>query len=222
MRECILWGCAGHAMVLAETLAARGASVVALFDRRAVASVLAGVPVFQEFSGFDAWIADHPDPGAVTGFVAIGGHRGHDRLAIQQAFLDRGLRLASVTHPLASVSPSASLGVGTQVLAQAVVAAGARVGEACIINHKASLDHESFLGDGGHLAPGATVCGCVSLGSNVMVGAGAVVLPRLSIGDNVLIGAGAVVIDDIPSGVVVAGNPARVIGKYSQHQEPKA
>ncbi|WP_162008634.1 NeuD/PglB/VioB family sugar acetyltransferase [Thermochromatium tepidum] len=218
MHECIIWGCAGHAMVLAETLAVRGARVIALFDQNPVTSVIDGVPVFHGLSGFEDWISSHPDPSRVTGFVAIGGHRGDDRLAIQQLFRDRGLRLATITHPLASVSPTASFGEGSQILAQAVVAAAARVGEACIINHKASLDHESILGDGGHLAPGATVCGCVNIGRNVMVGAGAVILPRLSIGNDVLIGAGAVVINDIPSGVVVVGNPAHIIRKSSQQK----
>jgi galactoside O-acetyltransferase len=44
-----------------------------------------------------------------------------------------------------------------------------------------------------------------------MIGAGAIVLPRVNIGDNTLVGAGAVVIGDLPAGVVVVGNPARII-----------
>ncbi len=36
-------------------------------------------------------------------------------------------------------------------------------------------------------------------------------LPGVTIGDNVVVGAGAVVTKDVPSNVMVAGNPARVI-----------
>jgi NDP-sugar pyrophosphorylase family protein len=55
------------------------------------------------------------------------------------------------------------------------------------------------------------------IGKKVFLGANAVILPGVTIGDNVIIGAGAVVTKDIPEGVVVGGNPAKVIttvGKY--------
>lgn len=41
--------------------------------------------------------------------------------------------------------------------------------------------------------------------------AGAAVLGPITIGDNVIIGANSVVINDIPSSVVVAGIPAKII-----------
>ena len=37
------------------------------------------------------------------------------------------------------------------------------------------------------------------------------ICPGVTIGDNTVIGAGSVVTKDIPSGVVAAGNPCRVI-----------
>jgi acetyltransferase-like isoleucine patch superfamily enzyme len=43
------------------------------------------------------------------------------------------------------------------------------------------------------------------------IGANATLLPGVVIGENALVGAGAVVIKDVPAGVVVAGNPARII-----------
>lgn len=206
-----IWGSAGHAKVLASLLRLRGGRVIALFDNREVASALPGVPLYVGEAGFERWAGEAADLGDVCGLVAIGGDRGRDRLAIQQLFRRRGLRVASVVHPDASVCATAALGAGTQVLAQAVVAADARIGEACIVNHRACVDHECRVGDGVHFAPGATVCGCVTLGDNVFVGAGAVVLPRLRIGENSVIGAGAVVTRDVPPGRVVLGNPARPV-----------
>ena len=38
---------------------------------------------------------------------------------------------------------------------------------------------------------------------------------KIIIGDNVVIGSGSVVTKDIPSGVVAAGNPCRVISKIN-------
>lgn len=49
------------------------------------------------------------------------------------------------------------------------------------------------------------------IGSNVWIGANAVVCPGVIIGDNSIIAAGAVVIKDVPSSVIVGGNPANVI-----------
>ncbi|NNF06841.1 MAG: N-acetyltransferase [Candidatus Eisenbacteria bacterium] len=45
----------------------------------------------------------------------------------------------------------------------------------------------------------------------VKVGANATILPGVRIGARSLIGAGSVVTQDIPPGVVAAGNPARVV-----------
>lgn len=51
----------------------------------------------------------------------------------------------------------------------------------------------------------------VSIGNNVWLGGGVIVCPGVSIGSNVTIGAGSVVVKDVPSDVVAAGNPCRVI-----------
>lgn len=51
----------------------------------------------------------------------------------------------------------------------------------------------------------------VEIGDNVFVGMGAKILKGATIGSDSVIGAGAVVSGSIPSGVIAAGNPARVI-----------
>ncbi|MEC3194987.1 acetyltransferase [Bacillus thuringiensis] len=59
--------------------------------------------------------------------------------------------------------------------------------------------------------------GLVKIGNEVFIGAGTIILPNVEIGDNVIIGAGSVVNKDIPSNTVVAGNPAKSIGKTSEY-----
>lgn len=51
----------------------------------------------------------------------------------------------------------------------------------------------------------------ITIGDNVWLGGNVVVLPGVTIGDNTTIGAGSVVTKDIPSNVVAAGNPCKVI-----------
>jgi len=53
----------------------------------------------------------------------------------------------------------------------------------------------------------------ITIEDNVWVGSGAIVLPGVTIGADSVVAAGAVVTQDVPSRVVVAGNPARVIKK---------
>lgn len=206
-----IWGSAGHAKVLASLIKLKGGEVVALFDNREVSSALSGVPLYIGEVGFSRWAEDVSDLTGLAGVVAIGGSRGRDRIAIQGLFRSRGMCLPVLVHPTASVCNTAILGNGTQVLAQAVVAADSHIGAACIINHHSSIDHECILGDGVHIAPGATLCGCITVGDNVFVGAGSVVLPRCVIGADAVIGAGAVVTRDVAPGVTVIGNPARPI-----------
>lgn len=58
--------------------------------------------------------------------------------------------------------------------------------------------------------------GGVTLMDLVKVGAGSVFCPGVIVGKNSLIGAGSVVTKDVPEGVVVVGNPARVIKKIEE------
>lgn len=50
----------------------------------------------------------------------------------------------------------------------------------------------------------------VRIGTNVWIGTG-VIVNGATIGDGAVVGAGSVVVSDVPSKVLVAGNPARVI-----------
>ena len=51
----------------------------------------------------------------------------------------------------------------------------------------------------------------VYIGDNCFIGAHAIVLPGVRIGSNCIVAAASVVARDVPSGCVVAGNPARVV-----------
>jgi len=66
--------------------------------------------------------------------------------------------------------------------------------------------HEVPLGCGAPVRSAPIV-----IGSNVFIGAGSTILKGVTIGDGAVIGARSVVCSDIPSGVLAAGNPAKVI-----------
>jgi len=58
----------------------------------------------------------------------------------------------------------------------------------------------------------------------VAVGANVTILPGVEVGEGALIGAGSVVTENVPTGLVVVGNPARVLKKRDQirHLHSKA
>ena len=51
----------------------------------------------------------------------------------------------------------------------------------------------------------------VVIGNNVWMGGGVIINPGVSIGDDVVIASGSVVVKDVPSHVIIGGNPAHII-----------
>lgn len=49
------------------------------------------------------------------------------------------------------------------------------------------------------------------IGKKCFIGANSIIMPGVTIGDSVIVGSGSVVTKDIPSGCIVAGNPATII-----------
>lgn len=122
-----------------------------------------------------------------------------------------GLAFATVVHPSAVIARTACLGRDVLVMPGVVLGAGVRIGDHCIVNGAASIDHDGVLTEGVIIGPGVHFAGGVTVGSGAFIGVGACAAPGVSIGADSLIGAGSVVIRDIPAGVIAAGNPAKVI-----------
>ena len=61
--------------------------------------------------------------------------------------------------------------------------------------------------------------GKVTIGDYVYLGNNVLVMPGVKIGDNVLVAAGSVVTKSIPSGCVVAGNPARYVCSIEDYEK---
>ena len=114
---------------------------------------------------------------------------------------------------------------------------GAKIGRRCKISSHTficegvTLEDEVFVGHGvtftNDLLPRATnqkgelqteadwKCIPTLVKRGASIGSGATLLCGITIGENAMIGAGSVVTKDVPAGVIVAGNPARVIRPIS-------
>ncbi len=210
LNRIVFWGATGHAKVLREFIGQIGYTLIALFDNDTrVSPPFPDIPVYYGLEGFNSWRKEQ-EGWETAGLVAIGGSRGRDRLEIQGFLESNHIKSIIAIHPTAFVAADAQISLGSQILANATVCTGVRLGEACIVNTASSVDHETVLGKGVHIAPGVTLAGCVSVGDYSLIGVGAVVLPRIKIGSDVIVGAGSVVTRDIPDCTIVYGNPAKI------------
>ena len=59
----------------------------------------------------------------------------------------------------------------------------------------------------------------IEIGDNVWIGGGVTIIGGVKIGQNSIIGAGSVVTKNIPAGVIVAGNPAKIIREITANDK---
>ena len=209
MAPMVLWGAAGHALMLRPAIRLLGREVIAVIDRNV--DLACPFPKARRFFNFEelaTWL-DSRLFGTLDYAIAIGGHNGPVRRELAELLNQRGLIALTLVHERAWVADTARLGPGCQVLPMAAVAEEVRIGAQSIINTSASVDHECHLGEGVHIMPGATLAGCVVVERDATIGSGATILPRIRIGTGAQVGAGAVVTRDVPPGAVVVGVPAR-------------
>lgn len=208
--ELVIWGGTGNFKVLCE-LFGDAYSIVGYFDNNpAVNNTYKGIPGLGGQEKLAAWLLGRA--GEKPHFIVSSGHtHGKARVAIHDDLKSQGLRPVTAVHDRAFVAKGAELGEGSMVFAMAAVCADARVGRCCIINTRASIDHESVLEDGVSVAPGAIITGLVHVERCADIYAGAIILPRLRIGEGAVVGAGAVVRDHVAPYTMVAGDPAHVI-----------
>ena len=133
---------------------------------------------------------------------------GHDSGIYNGTFFDLG--------------PDGEVEIGNYAtLVGAIIATNSRV----VIGDYAFLAHEVVLADafaatpdaapdgGGHRVESGRISPTISLEGNCWIGARAVLLSGAKIGAGAIVGAGAMVDFEVPPLAIVAGNPARIVGR---------
>ncbi|HEY3800380.1 MAG TPA: NeuD/PglB/VioB family sugar acetyltransferase [Caulobacteraceae bacterium] len=194
--------------IVAEAAAALGRPLAGYLDigetPQPLAASAGAIPRLGDVSRLD-------DAAFVAGHDFVVSAAGPERRQVCLAVLAAGGALPRLAHPAASISPSASLGVGVIVSAGAVVQQDARIGRFTVLNTACSIDHDNNVGESCSIAPGVHTAGGVTIGDNCFIGLGALIINRLTVGRGATVGAGAVVVRDVPEGATVVGNPARVL-----------
>lgn len=199
-----LFGASGHAKVIIDILKRNEISVLGIFDDDLSKKELAGIKVLGNDSAYSA--STNPC------IISIGNNKIRKKITLQiQA------KYTKAIHPSSVIANSVTIDEGTVVMAGVIINSDTQIGKHCIVNTASSIDHDCIIEDFVHISPNACLCGGITVGEGTHIGAGATIIPNLKIGKWATIGAGAVVIRDVPDGVLLVGNPAKII-KHIQLQ----
>jgi sugar O-acyltransferase (sialic acid O-acetyltransferase NeuD family) len=147
MKSLVVVGCGAHGRIVAETASLLGYSVVGFADDNPAKH--------GQFSGKWKVLGRWNELEANHYFVAIGNNLAREVIFMQLQNLGKSLPI--LVHPFSYVSPECKIGVGSVLLAGAVVQAGAVIKENVIVNIGAVVDHDSIVEAHAHLAQGAIV-----------------------------------------------------------------
>lgn len=202
MRTLVVVGAGGHGKVVADSAESMGLwDAVVFMDKR-----------WPEISSCAHWLVvagkgSDLDLSVEKDFVvAIGDNR--IRARVFDECVRDGLNPVSIIHPAAVISKHAEIGLGSVVFAGAVINIGARIGQCAIVNTGATIDHDCVIGHSVHISPGAHLAGEVSVGDFSWIGIGASVKQCMTITSDVVVGAGACVVSDLSDSGIYVGLPA--------------
>jgi sugar O-acyltransferase (sialic acid O-acetyltransferase NeuD family) len=140
-------------------------------------------------------------------FVGIGHNTTRQR--IHETLETVGASIPVLIHPDAVLGSEVDIGIGTAVMAGAIINCCTKIGKSCIINTGSTTDHDNFIEDYVHISPGVHLAGTVRVGQLSWLGIGSVISNNVNITSGCQIGAGSVVIKDITEPGVYVGVPVR-------------
>ncbi|MFP3567273.1 acetyltransferase [Paraburkholderia sp. SIMBA_030] len=210
MESIVLVGSSGHAKVIIDIVEKQGRYRIAgLIDAfRTVGDETLGYSILGAETDLPRLTAEHDLKGAI---VAIGDNNVRAKVVARVTDFCPPLPFVNAVHPEASIGKGVTIGAGTVVMAGAVINPCCQIGRFCIVNTKASLDHDSVMEDFSSLAPGVTIGGNCRIGTHSAVSIGAVLRHGIAIGEHSVVGAGSTVLKAVDAFSVTYGNPAKKV-----------
>ena len=187
----IVIGGGGHAAVVIAVLKKMSAQIlgVTVAEDLGRKDVL-GVPIIGDDDELNKF---HPDEVIIANGIGMTTPGHSARLDVAKKVREREFKCAKIIDSTAIISSDIEVGEGVQILAGAIVQPRAKIGQDCIVNTGAQIDHDCEIEPSCHICPGAILTGGVFVGAGTVVGAGAVLLPNVRVAPASLIKAGSVI-----------------------------
>ncbi len=202
MNRLMLIGAGGHAKVVADIALKNGYETIVLADDCATGFCM-DFPIICTCAELE-----EQNDGQTDFVIAIGKNTIRKRIAERYC-----LPWVTLIHPSAQIGSHAVIGAGSVVMAGAVINPCATVGNHCVVNTCAVVEHDNALSDYVHISPNAALGGTVRIGECTHIGIGATVKNNVSIAPGCIIGAGAAVVKNIDEAGIYVGVPARRLGE---------
>ncbi len=196
----IIVGSGGHGKVVADIALKNGYTDINFVDDNEVGACM-GFPIIGKCCDLEKL-----NDGKTDFIIGIGNNR------IRKSIAERyEVNWISLVHPSVQIAFQVSFGVGSVIMAGAVINPCVSIGKHCIINTHAIVEHDNIIKDFAHISPNAVLGGTVYIDELTHIGIGATVKNNIFIHRECIVGAGAVVVKDIERTGTYVGVPARKI-----------
>jgi len=204
LRPLVIFGGGGHAVSVANIALSACYEIKNFVDKNREGLNLLGYKVIGNLGELDN----------VDGFsfaIAVGDNSVRERIHRELVEAIPYPHFPALIHSSAIISFYTEIGEGTVVMPNAVIGPNSKVGNFCIINTHASIDHDCVMYDYSSLAPAAVTGGAVTIGLRSAISIGAVIKHGLNIGEDCVLGANSYLDKDLPNNQVAYGTPAKKV-----------
>ena len=183
--DIILIGAGGHAKSCINLLESVGTyNIFGILD---LASGLDGALLGYPIIGTDKDLP-HLVQKCKNAMIAIGQIKSSKiRANIYLQLKMEGFNIPTIISPNAHISKFSTIGDGVTIMGGVTVNAGVSIGNNCIINSHALVEHDVVIGNDCHISTGAILNGGVTIGGSTFIGSGAIVKQNVKIGSNCII-----------------------------------
>lgn len=200
----LIIGASGHGKVVADiALKMNRWQSIAYLDDDANIRYSMGIEVIGKSTDAYQYINDYD--------IIVGIGNNEIREKIQKQLETAGCSIPVVIHPSAVLGKQVEIGIGSVVMAGSIINCCTKIGNGCIINTGATIDHDNMIEDYVHISPGVHLAGAVKVGKGTWIGIGSVVINNVRVASNCKIGAGAVIVRNLTESGTYIGIPARRI-----------
>ena len=127
--------------------------------------------------------------------------------------------------PFVEIQKNVTVGKNCKIQSHTFICEGVTIEDNVFIGHGVTFTNDTYPRatnpDGSVQTEADWKVEYTTVKKGASIGSGATILANLTIGEDAIVGAGSVVTRDVPPGVIVAGNPAKIIRKISHRKDAK-